>query len=148
MRFTCALLLAALLASPAVVLAGKGCDDEMGPDDHGVNPADLMLITLPHPRQSSPPSAQSWVASSVKQAISSRSFLKAVFTFNGRHPSSCSIQSFTYEKLCVPRNKQKGAFRAKVRITPNEEACGGPMYVKMRFSRSGDMYLWRRSASR
>lgn len=148
MRLSAVLVLAALLAAPAAVLAGKGCDDDMGSDDHGVNPANLVLIYLPQPRKSSPPSGQSWVASIVKRNISNRSFLKSVFTFQGRRPSSCSLESFTYEKLCVPQNKRPGAFRAKVKITPKEKACGGPMYVKMRFSSSGEMYLWGRSASR
>ncbi|KAL4442112.1 hypothetical protein ABPG77_011373 [Micractinium sp. CCAP 211/92] len=134
--------------SGSAVLAGKGCDDDMGPDDHGVNPANLLLISLPHPRKSTPPSAQSWVAPIVKPTISNRSFLKQVFTFQGAHPSSCSLKSFTYEKLCVPKNNKPGAFRAKVRIVPNEKACGEYMFVKMRFSSSGEMYLWGRSASR
>lgn len=35
MRLSTVLLLAALLAAPAVVLAGKGCDDDMGADAKG-----------------------------------------------------------------------------------------------------------------
>lgn len=71
-----------------------------------VAPADCWLAADPCCGTQPPPPAttmQSWVASIVKRNISNRSFLKSVFTFQGRRPSSCSLESFTYEKLCVPQ---------------------------------------------
>lgn len=83
-----------------------------------------QLLTAPlHATLRLPPSTavQGWVASIVTPTISNRSFLKQVFTFQGAHPSSCSLKSFTYEKLCVPKvSRPVPPTRA-----PNRAVAGG-----------------------
>lgn len=123
------------------------CDDGMGGTDTGSSLIKIFNLK-PGPK---PPTAQKWVHAHMKAVLKNQAMIDKILTWpKGSTPKkNCTLTTFKYTKLCVPRNKtSRGLFRAKTLLKTTK--CGN-MTVKWRVAvvkgKTPRVLLWGRSKS-